>query len=145
MLAFHLPTTVDKEPKNEHLSVLSYKTDTFNTTRYSFRLVPLDDEKYSYRADRMTSELCFYKKSKKMEIIDIIVSPKHENRGNGNVLLRAIDKICKIEEAVKCYGMLSYQDKEHWDKLFHFYEENGYIITLKEGSLNGSIVKEYSL
>jgi hypothetical protein len=41
--------------------------------------------------------------------------------------------------------MLSYQDKEHWDKLFHFYEENGYIITLKEGSLNGSIVKEYSL
>ena len=80
-----------------------------------------------------------------MEIIDIIVSPKHENRVNGNVLLRAIDKICKIEEAVKCYGMLSYRDKGHWDKLFHFYEENGYIITLKEGSLNGSIVKEYSL
>ena len=41
--------------------------------------------------------------------------------------------------------MLSYRDKGHWDKLFHFYEENGYIITLKEGSLNGSIVKEYSL
>ena len=49
----------DTNNKGENLSVMSYKTDTFNTTRYSLRLVPLDDEKYSYRADRMTSELCF--------------------------------------------------------------------------------------
>ena len=40
----------DTNNKGENLSVMSYKTDTFNTTRYSLRLVPLDDEKYSYRA-----------------------------------------------------------------------------------------------
>ena len=93
----------------------------------------------------MYSELCFHKRTSKMEIIDIIIAMKHENKGNGSIVLRAIDKLSQMENAVKCYGMLSYQDKGHWDKLFHFYEENGYIITLKEGSLNGSIVKEYSL
>ena len=49
----------DTNNKGENLSVMSYKTDIFNTTRYSLRLVPLKEEKYSYRADRMRSELCF--------------------------------------------------------------------------------------
>ena len=89
----------------------------------------------------MYSELCFHKRTSKMEIIDIIIAMKHENKGNGSIVLRAIDKLSQMENAVKCYGMLSYQDKGHWDKLFHFYEENGYIITLKEGSLNGSIAQ----
>lgn len=127
----------------QKMVVMCEQYNSYNHNDYRLRLIPLEAKKYSLVYDKMFTDLCFYKKTKKMEIIDIIITSGYDNVGNGSILLKSIDKLAKIEDTVETFGKLSNVDKDHWNKLFHFYKNNEYEIKLFENKIDGIIVKEY--
>ena len=59
---------------------------------------------------------------------DIRVDEEVENRGVGTLLLKAIIEDCKLQGHSGIEGELSETDRDHFDKLAHWYPKNGFSI-----------------
>ena len=63
-------------------------------------------------------------------LADIHVDRRMENRGLGSMLLTAVIEGCRARGHEGIEGRLSQTDSGHFDKLKHFYEKFGFIVTL---------------
>ena len=64
----------------------------------------------------------------KAVLLDIRIDEEVENRGVGTLLLKAIIEDCKLQGHVGIEGDLSETDRDHFDKLAHWYPKNGFTI-----------------
>ena len=62
-------------------------------------------------------------------LADIHVDRRMENRGLGSMLLTAVIEACRARGHKGIEGRLSRADSGHFDKLRHFYEKFGFIVT----------------
>lgn len=62
-------------------------------------------------------------------LADIHVDWRMENRGLGSMLLTAVIEACRARGHEGIEGKLSRTDSGHFDKLKHFYEKFGFIVT----------------
>jgi len=80
------------------------------------------------------------KPGNKAYLNDIQVSRPHENNGIGSLLLKFIEKWEVNHGINEIFGDISTKDKDHFDKLQHFYKKNEWRFeffntsTLKTGS-----------
>ncbi len=79
-------------------------------------------------------------------IVDLQVSDHMENRGVGSMLVRQIVEECRRRGHSGVGGDLSRQDRDHFDKLKHFYEKLGFTVEFygadhpaNDGTILGSI------
>ncbi len=71
------------------------------------------------------------------KIEDITVNRLYENRGIGSLMIRAMESWARTCGVETIWGELSEADRDHFDKLKHFYEKHGYVFKLDNPS--GSI------
>lgn len=62
-------------------------------------------------------------------LADIHVDRRMEGRGLGSMLLSAVIEACRARGFEGIEGKLSRADSGHFDKLKHFYEKFGFIVT----------------
>lgn len=62
-----------------------------------------------------------------------------ENVGNGTLLMTFFLDYCKRLNIKEINGVLSYVDKEHFDKLEYFYQKNGFVVAINESRTAGNI------
>lgn len=62
------------------------------------------------------------------KLLDIRIDGRMENRGVGSLLLREAVGECKRLGHLGLEGDLSREDKDHFDKLKHFYEKEGFTV-----------------
>ncbi len=60
------------------------------------------------------------------KILDIKVDRGPENQGIGSLLLQFMELWAKLNGITFPFGDLSWADADHFDKLRHFYEKQGY-------------------
>ena len=66
------------------------------------------------------------------KLVDIRAESWIENRGGATVVLRWVERWCRRMGCQRIWGELSSVDRDHMDKLQHFYEKNGYTFKLYE-------------
>ncbi len=59
-------------------------------------------------------------------LIDVRVNSFMENRGVGSMLVKAAIEVCKRRGNLGIDGTISRVDRDHFDKLKHFYEKLGF-------------------
>ena len=73
-------------------------------------------------------------------------SQKNLNKGYGSKLMEELLKYAKDNSIRKVTGNLSMVDADHKDRLYHFYEKFGFVITefdsIKDSCYYGEIYKE---
>jgi len=92
--------------------------------------------KYVY-LPKCNNKLCFKinnNNNNNTILICDIVSEVYENHGIGSKFLKLLDKIAISKKINKIYGEISPVDSDHYDKLVHFYEKNGYNIEYKNNT-----------
>ncbi|PFZ06003.1 hypothetical protein [Bacillus pseudomycoides] len=69
-----------------------------------------------------------------------ITSPK-ENIGNGSITMKYLIKMAKEMKVSHISGRLSPEDRDHFDKLEHFYKKFGFEVKFNTDRTEGSIKK----
>ncbi len=76
-----------------------------------------------------------------VEIEDVRIDGKNWDLGNGTILLKNLEQLCRKRGKNKIVGSLKWVDKENFVKLEYFYKKNGFVVTFNEERTGGKIVK----
>jgi GNAT superfamily N-acetyltransferase len=63
-------------------------------------------------------------------LVDIRVRKEYEDRGLGSLLIKFVEKWEIEREVIEMLGDISIKDQDHFDKLKHFYNKNGWTFEL---------------
>ncbi len=106
-------------------------------SEYPWLAIKLRGIEYQWSAPRI---MCTYKdkiENSYIHIDDFFAI--REDVGNGSILLKYLIEFAKEKNVKYISGMLSSVDKDHFDKLEHFYEKFGFKVSFNQENENGRI------
>ncbi|MDO7908815.1 GNAT family N-acetyltransferase [Paenibacillus sp. JX-17] len=83
-----------------------------------------------------------FEEKSSIKIEDIQVSEQYRNRGFGSIAMEELFKIAKKIKVKRISGSFSHVDRDHIDRLKHFYGKHGFVVNINESSQSESISKE---
>lgn len=84
----------------------------------------------------------YFKEKDLIDIGDIRIFGQNVNQGYGSILVNELFKISEKQNVKKVTGWISGRDWNRVNRLKHFYEKNGFVVTLDSENKCGKIVLE---
>ncbi|MGG7060130.1 hypothetical protein ACQPUY_15455 [Clostridium nigeriense] len=98
--------------------------------------IMLNSPKYIVSKPRITGVKENYDK-RDIKIGDI--QTEDNNIGNGSILMKYFIKVAKEMKFSNIYGDISIVDKDHWDRLIHYYKKFGFKVSFNKEYTRGEI------
>ncbi len=130
---------IDQSAKGKALAVVCYRRTPGAPASDMFYLYPLP---FANADDHVGALSLTFSASGSAYIEDIIAGPP--GCGHGSILMKHVLSFLRTIGCKYVAGYLSYVDRDHWDKLIHFYEKFGFTITDYVAS-NGELEKSIQL